>query len=147
MFEEIITLQRLLENPYALTNIDELMCDFLNSNRCLLSAANSLFTQLSWLAVLQCCCTVKRFPAVTFTSHNLQNKIIPSVVKYFSPNSLTKPRNLTLSEHLTLGTVKLKLYRGAQYKASFTNSGFVRTASAVHNFYFLLFYTHKPTEQ
>jgi len=77
-----------LENSHALPNIDELLCDYSNSNRCLLSAANSLFTQLLCLAVLQCCCTVQRSSDVTFTLHNLQNKIIPSVVKYFSPNSL-----------------------------------------------------------
>ena len=59
------------------------------------------------LAALQCCCTVNRFSAVNFTSHNLQNKIIPSVVKYFTPKSLTKPRNLTLSEHFTSGTLKV----------------------------------------
>jgi hypothetical protein len=106
MFDETIILQRSLENSYALPNIDELLCDFLNSNRSLLSAANSLFTQLLCLAVLQCCCTVKRFSAVTYTSHNLQNKIILPVVKYFSPNSLTKPRKLTLSEHFTLGILK-----------------------------------------
>jgi hypothetical protein len=90
MFDETIILQRSVENSYALPNIDELLCDFSNSNRCLLSAANSLFTQLLCVAVLQCCCTVKRFSAMTFTSHNLQNEIILSVVKYFSPNSLTK---------------------------------------------------------
>jgi hypothetical protein len=78
-------LQRSLENSHALPNIDELLCDFSNSNRCLLSAANSLFMQLLCLAVLQCCCTVKRFSAVNFTSHNLQNKIFLTVVKYFSP--------------------------------------------------------------
>ena len=108
MFDETIILQRSLENSHALPNIDELLCHFSNSNRCLLSAANSLFTQLLCLAVLQCCCTVKRFSAVTFTSHNLQNKIFPSVVKYFSPNSLTKPRNLTLSQHFTLGILKVE---------------------------------------
>jgi hypothetical protein len=40
----------------------------------------------------------------------LQNKTTPSVVKYFSPNSLTKSLSLTLSEHFTLGCWKLKLY-------------------------------------
>ena len=108
MFDETIILQRSLENSYALPNIDELLCDFSSSNRCLLFVANSLFTQLLCLAVLQCCCTGKRFSAVIFTSHNLQNKIIPSVVKYFSPNSLTKPRNLTPSEHFTLGILKVE---------------------------------------
>ena len=102
MFDETIILQRSLENSHALPSIDELLGDFSNSNRSLLSAANSLFTQFLCLAVLQCCCTVKRFSAVTFTSHNLQNKIILSVVKYFSPNSLTKPRNLTLSHFRNL---------------------------------------------
>jgi len=101
MFDETITLQKSLENSYTLPNIDEVLCDFSNSSRCLLSAAKSLFTQLLCLAALQCCCTVKRFSAVTFTSHNLQNKIIPSVEKHFSPNYLTKPRNLTLSKHFT----------------------------------------------
>jgi hypothetical protein len=33
-----------------------------------------------------------------------------------------------------------KLYRGTQYKASFTNSGFVRMSSAIYNFYHLLLY-------
>jgi hypothetical protein len=108
MFDETIILQRSLVNSHALPNIDELLCDFSNSNRCLLSAANSLFMQLLCLAVLQCCCTVKRFSAVTFTSHNLQNKIFLSVVKYFSPISLTKLRNLTLSEHFTLGILKVE---------------------------------------
>jgi hypothetical protein len=78
MFDETIILQRSLENSYALRNIDELLCDFSNSNHCLLSTVNSLFTQLLCLAVLQCRCTVKRFSAMTFTSHNLQNKIISS---------------------------------------------------------------------
>jgi hypothetical protein len=91
MFDETIILQRSLENSDALPDVDELLCGFSKSNRYLLSATNSLFTQLLCLAVLQCCCTVKRFLAVTFTSHNLQNKTTPSVVKYFSPNSLTKP--------------------------------------------------------
>src|SRR5215510_2273454 len=77
-------------------------------NPCLLSAGNSLFTQLLCLAVLQGCCTVKRFSAVTFTSRNLQNKIIPSVEKYFSPNSLTKPRKFALSKHFTLGILKVE---------------------------------------
>jgi hypothetical protein len=108
MCDETIILQRSLENSYALLNTDELLCDFSNSNRCRLSTANSLFTWLSCLAVLQCRCTVKRYSAVTLISHNLQNKIIPSVVKYFSPNCLTKPRNLTLSEHFTLGTLKVE---------------------------------------
>jgi hypothetical protein len=108
MLDETIILQRSLENSYALSNIDELLCDFSNSNRCLLSAANSLFMQLLCLAVLQCCCTLKRFSAVTFTSNHLQNKIIPSVVKYFSPNSLTKLHNLTLSEHFTLGILEVE---------------------------------------
>ena len=108
MFDETIILQRSLENSYALANIDELLCDFSNSSLCLLSAANYLFTQLLCLAVLQCFCTVKRFSAVTFTSHNLQNKIFPSVVKYFSPNSLTKPCNLILSEHCTSGVLKFE---------------------------------------
>jgi hypothetical protein len=63
MFDETIILQISLENSHALPNI-ELLCDFSNSNRGLLSAANSLFTQLLYLA---------------------------------------KPRNLTLSEHFTLG--------------------------------------------
>jgi hypothetical protein len=108
MFDETIILQRSLENSYALPNIDELLCDFSNSTRCLLSTANSLFTQLLCLAVLQCCCTVQRFAAMTFTSQNLQNKIFLSVVKYFSPNSLTKLRNLTLSEHFTLGILKVE---------------------------------------
>jgi hypothetical protein len=107
MCDETIILQRSLENSYALPNIDELLCDFSNSNRSLLSVVNSLFTQLLCLAVLQCC-TVKRFAAITFTSYNLQNKIILSVVKYFSPNSLTKPHNLTLSEHFTLGILKVE---------------------------------------
>ena len=106
MSDETIILQRSLENSHALPDIDELPRDFSNSDRRLLSAANSLFTQLLRLAVLQCCCTVKRFSAVTFTSHNSQNKIFLSVVKYFSPNSLTKARNLTLSEHFTLGILK-----------------------------------------
>ena len=78
---------------------------------------------------------------MTFTSNNLQNKIILSVVKYFSPNSLTKLRNLTLSEHITLGVLKVETLLSTQYKASFTNSGFVRTASAVYKFYYLLLYT------
>jgi hypothetical protein len=108
MFDKTIILQRSLENSYALPNIDELLCDFSNSNRYLLSAANSLFRQLLCLAVLQCCCTVKCFSVVTFTSHNLQNKIFLSVVKYFSPNSLTKPRSLTLSEHFTLDILKVE---------------------------------------
>jgi len=108
VFDKTIILQRSLENSYALPNIDELLCDISNSNRCLFSAANSLFTQLLCLAALQCCCTVKRFSAVTFTSHNLQNKIIPSVVKYFPPNYLTKSPDLTLSEHFTLGTLKIE---------------------------------------
>jgi len=108
MFDETIILQRSMENSYALLNIDELLCDFSNSNRSLRSAANSLFTQVLCLAILQCSCTVKSFSAMTFTSRNLQNKIIPSVVKYFSPNSLTKPRNLTLSEHFTLGTLTVE---------------------------------------
>jgi hypothetical protein len=100
MFDETIILQRSFENSYALPIID----DF-----CVISqTANSLFTQLMCLAVLQCCCTVKRFSALTFTSHHLQNKIIPSVVKYFSPKSLTKPHNLTLSEHFTLGILKVE---------------------------------------
>jgi len=115
MFDETIILQRSLENSHALPNIDELLCHFSNSNRCLLSAANSLFTQLLCLAVLQCCCTVKRFSAVTFTSHNLQNKIFPSVVKYFSPNSLTKPRNLTLLEHFTFRHLESWNYWGTDY--------------------------------
>jgi hypothetical protein len=108
MFDETIILQRSLENSHALPNIDEMLCDFSNGNHCLLSAANSLVMHLLCLAVLQCCCTVKHFSAVTFTSHNLQNKIFPSVVKYFSPNSLIKPRNLTLSEHFTLGILKVE---------------------------------------
>jgi hypothetical protein len=33
--------------------------------------------------------------------------MIPSVLKYFSPKSLTKPRNLTLSEHFNLGILKV----------------------------------------
>jgi len=45
---------------------------------------------------------------MTFTSRNLQNKIIPSAVKYFSPNYLTKPHNLTLSEHITLGILEVE---------------------------------------
>jgi hypothetical protein len=108
MFDETTILQISLENSYALPNIDELLCDFSNSNRCLLSAANSPFTQLLCLAVLQCCCTVNRFAAVTSTSHNLQDKIISSVVKNFPPNSLTKPRHLILSEHFTLGILKVE---------------------------------------
>jgi len=108
MFDKTIILQRSLENSYALPSIDELLCDFSNSNRYVLSTVNSLFMQLLCLAVLQCCCTVKRFSAVTFISHNLQNKIIPSVVKYFSPKSLRKPRNLTLSEYFTLGILKVE---------------------------------------
>jgi hypothetical protein len=55
MFDETIILQRSLENSFALPNIDELLRDFSNNNRCLLSAANSLFTQFLCLAVLQCC--------------------------------------------------------------------------------------------
>jgi hypothetical protein len=94
MFDETINLQRSLENSYAQPNIDELLCDFSNINRCLLSAANSLFTQLLCLAVLQCCCTVNRFSAVTFTLHNLQNKISPSVVNFF-----TKLFNKTAQSH------------------------------------------------
>jgi hypothetical protein len=90
MFDETIILHRSLENSYALRNIDQPLCDFSNTKSCLLSAANSLFTQLLRLSVLQCCCIVKRFSAVTFTSHNLQNTIFSSAVKYFSPNSLTK---------------------------------------------------------
>ena len=108
MFDEIIVLQRYLEYSYALPSTDELLCDFSNSNSCLLCATNALFTKLLCLAVLQCRCTVKLFSAVTFTSHNLQNKIIPSVLKYFSPNCLTKPRNLTPSEHFTLGVLKVE---------------------------------------
>jgi len=57
MFDETIILQRSLENSYALPNIDELLCDISNSNRCLFSAVNSLFTQLLCLAALRCCCT------------------------------------------------------------------------------------------
>ena len=95
MFDETIIFQRSLENSYALPNIDELLCDFSNSNRCLLSAANSLFTQLLCLAVLQCCSTVKRFSAMTFTWHNLQNKIFLSVVKIF----FTKIFNKTVQSH------------------------------------------------
>jgi len=118
MFDETIILQRSLENSPALPNIDELLCDFSNSNRCLLSAANSLFTQLLCLAVLQCCCTVKRFSAVTFTSHNLQNKIFLSVLKYFSPNFLTKPA-LSHYQNTTLHTSwKLKLFSGTDSLAT-----------------------------
>jgi hypothetical protein len=148
-FDDTIILQRSLENSYALPNTDELLCDFWNINRCLLFAANSLFTQLlcSCLCLCLCLqrCAVKRFSAVTFTSRNLQNKIIPWVVKYFSPNYSTKPRNLTLSEHFTLGILKVEtvLRYSIQNKASFTNSGFVHTASAVYNFYYFLFYTEK----
>jgi hypothetical protein len=68
MFDKTIILQRSLENSYSLPNLDELLCDFSNSNRCLLSAANSLFTQFLCLAALQCCCTVKCSSAVTFTT-------------------------------------------------------------------------------
>ena len=82
MFDETIILQRSLENSYVLPNID----DFSNSNCCLLSAVNSLFTQLLCLAALQCCCAVKRFSAVTFTSHNLWNY---PVTKLFNKTAQT----------------------------------------------------------
>jgi hypothetical protein len=43
MFEETNIFKRSLENSYALPNINELLCDFPNSNRCLFSAANSVY--------------------------------------------------------------------------------------------------------
>ena len=107
IFDETIIVQRSFENSEAFPDFGELEDDFSNNNRCLLSVVISLFTQLLCLAVLQCCCTVKRLSAVTFTSHILQNKISPSLLKYLSPNSLIKPRNFTLLEHLTLGILKL----------------------------------------
>jgi hypothetical protein len=53
VFDESTILKRSLENVYALPNIDELLSNCSNSDRCLLSAANSLFTQLLCLADLQ----------------------------------------------------------------------------------------------
>ena len=54
-------------------------------------------------AVSQCWRTQKRFTAITLISHTLQNKIFPSVLKYFSPNSWTKAINLKLLVHFAFG--------------------------------------------
>jgi len=107
IFDETIIAQRSFENSEAFPDLGELEDDFSNNNRCLLSVVNSMFTQLLCLTILQCCCTIKRLSAVTFTSHILQNKISLSVLKYLSPNSLIKRRNFALLEHLTSGILKL----------------------------------------
>jgi hypothetical protein len=51
---------------------DELAELFLDNKPCLLSFADNLLKHLTCLEILQCCCTVNRFSAVFFTSHNLQ---------------------------------------------------------------------------
>jgi hypothetical protein len=107
MFDETIILQRSLENSDALPNVDELLCGFSKSNHCLLSMTNSLFTQLLCLVVLQCC-TVKRFSAVTLTSHNLQNKTTFVSSKMFFTKLFNETINFTLSEHFTLGILKIE---------------------------------------
>jgi hypothetical protein len=43
--------------------------------------------------------------------------------------------------------VETVLRYSIQYKASFTNSAFVRTASAGYNFYYLLLHTAEAKEQ
>lgn len=103
-----------------------------NKRRCLLWWEDCRLTLFLCFAVSQCCCTLNRFPDVTLTSHTLQKRTSPSVLKSSSPNSLTKLLNFALSHLIfvmSIFTAGLTLKKDSKFRFYWNVKGRVATCA------------------
>ena len=82
MFDKTITLQRSSENSCALPSIDELcfVCFLKQQSLSAFQGEFSVYASFVFSSITMLFYRKMFFSDVTFTSHNLQNKIMPSAV-------------------------------------------------------------------